>query len=89
MDEHPAVVVTASTGKAAININGTTLHSAFGLLVREGITFTQLARDKKNNLQKKYVNLKDLLVDEISMIPKLTFNDLNVNMRRVLMKKVC
>ena len=43
MDEYPAVVVTASTGKAAINVNGTTLHSAFGLPVREGITFTQLA----------------------------------------------
>ena len=43
MDEYPAVVVTASTGKAAINVNGTTLHSAFRLPVREGITFTQLA----------------------------------------------
>ena len=43
MDEYPAVVVTASTGKAAANVNGTTLHSAFGLPVRESITFTQLA----------------------------------------------
>ena len=30
MDEHPAVVVTTSKGKAAINVNDTTLHSAFG-----------------------------------------------------------
>ena len=33
MDEHPAVVLTTSTGKAAININDITLHSAFGLPV--------------------------------------------------------
>ena len=52
MDGHPAVVVTASTGKVALNINGTTLHSVFGLPVREGITFTELARDKKDNFQK-------------------------------------
>ena len=57
MDEHPIVVVTASTGKAAINVNGTTLQSAFGFSVREGITFTQLARDKKDNFQKKLSQL--------------------------------
>ena len=75
MDEHPAAVVTASTVKAAINFNGTTLHSAFGLPVTEGITFIQLAQDKKDN-----VNLKALIADEISVISKLTFNDLNANM---------
>ena len=30
-DEEPSIAITASTGKAACNINGTTLHSAFGL----------------------------------------------------------
>ena len=47
MDEHSALVVTASTGKAAINAYSTTLHYAFVLPVREGITFTQLAGIKK------------------------------------------
>ena len=51
MDEHPVVVVTASTGKAAINVNGTSLDSAFGLPVIEGITLTQPTQDKKNNFQ--------------------------------------
>ena len=31
----PTVLLTASTGKAASNINGTTLHSAFALPIRE------------------------------------------------------
>ena len=51
MNEHPAVVVAASTGKATINVNGTTLHSEFRLTVREGVTFTQLVRDKKDNFK--------------------------------------
>ena len=80
--EHLAVVVKASTGKAAINVNGTSLHSAFGLPVREAITFFQLAWKKKDNFQKKYENLK-VFVDEISMISKLIFNDLNVNMQKI------
>ena len=46
MDDHPAVVVAASTGKGAINVNATTLRSEFGLPVREGVTFTQHVRDK-------------------------------------------
>ena len=79
MDEHPAVVVSASTGKATINVNGTILRSAFGLPLREGITFTQLAWNKKDNFQKKCVNLKALLGDEIPKTLKLTFNDFNVN----------
>ena len=30
-DEEPSIAVTASTGKAACNINGTTVHTAFQL----------------------------------------------------------
>ena len=52
MDEHIAVVVAASTGKATINVNGTTLHSEFVLPVRGGVTFTQPVRDKKKKFLK-------------------------------------
>ena len=84
MDEHPAVVVTASTGKAATYIDGTTLHSAFALPVREGLfSNTKLSREKKDHFQRKYNNMEVLVIDEISMIAKDTFNDLNVNMRKI------
>ena len=33
--EKPSVILTASTGKAAANINCTTLHTAFALPVKE------------------------------------------------------
>ena len=59
--EHLAVVVKASTGKAAINVNGTSLHSAFGLPVREAITFFQLAWKKKIIFKKNMRILKSLL----------------------------
>ena len=49
MDQNPSVVVTASTGKAALHIDGTTLHSAFALPVRDNGRFAnlKLGRDKK------------------------------------------
>ena len=49
MDEHPAVVVTASRAKVALNVYDITFHSAFRLPVREVLTFTQLARNKEGN----------------------------------------
>ena len=68
-DDHPSVVVTASTGKAATNTNCTTLHSAFSLPAREG-SFNQgkLGKERLHELQMKYQHLKVLLSDEISMI---------------------
>ena len=85
MDEHPSVLVTASTGKAAVHIDGMTLHSAFQLPIRDKFSFQnfKLGRDKKTHFQRKYVNLKALITDEISMIDKKTFEDLNNNMRAI------
>ena len=84
MDEHPAIVVTASTGKAATYIDGTTLHSAFALPVREGLFVnTRLSRENKDRFQNKYNNMEVLVIDEISMISKDTFDDLNLNMRKI------
>ena len=55
MDEHPAVVATASTGKAAVNIGGTALHSALALPVRDNGSFAniklKIKRDKKDYFQ--------------------------------------
>ena len=55
-DEHPSIAVTASTGKAACNINGTTLHSAFGLPLHGQNQFpkTELKGKELQHLQVKY-----------------------------------
>lgn len=71
MDEHPAVVVTATTGKAAINVNDITFHYAFGLPVREGLIFTHLAENKEGNFQKIHVNLKEPFLQDINDLKNL------------------
>ena len=74
--DQPSVLVTASTGKAAANINGTTLHSAFRLPVRQGI-YMQPRGEVLHTLRNKYGFLTVLLIDEISMTGLDTFNHLN------------
>ena len=50
-DYHPSVVVTASTGKAATNINASTLHSAFSGPVGEVLTKENLAMKDCTNFK--------------------------------------
>ena len=85
VDECPSVAVTASTGKAACNINGATLHSAFSLPIH-GENFvpkTELKGKELTYFQAKYKFLKLLIIDEISMIGKLTFDDLNIFLQQI------
>jgi len=58
------VAITASTGIAALEIGGTTLHSAAGI----GIPYEIKDFNKMWNLKNKWRNLSVLVIDEISMI---------------------
>lgn len=84
-DNELSISITASTGKAACNINGTTLHSAFKLPIygTNSVPKTELKGQELLNLQSKYKHLKVLIVDEISMIGKKTFDDLNKFLRQI------
>ena len=84
-NDHQSVVITAFSGKAATNINGTILHSAFSLPVRES-SFNQgkLGNERLHELQMKYKYRKVLLFDEISIIGKETFEDLNKNKQNIM-----
>jgi ATP-dependent DNA helicase PIF1 len=85
-DKQPSVKVTASTGKAATNVNGITLHSAFNLPVRKSgkVKRTKPSKRSLPILQERYKYLKVLLIDEISMTEKGTFSDLNVWLRLIM-----
>ena len=66
--DQPSVLVTASTGKAAAGINGTTLHSAFRLPVKSGYKCFENWKpsdEALHILRNKYKYLKVLLIDEI------------------------
>ncbi len=68
-----SAAITAPTGIAASHINGMTLHSFFGIGIKESLT----QYDIENLTEKKYLwdrikNLKVLVIDEVSMLsPKL------------------
>ncbi|KAJ8023489.1 hypothetical protein HOLleu_35946 [Holothuria leucospilota] len=62
------IIMCAPTGKAAFNINGQTIHSAFQINPNRGYNFLKLNSDKLNSLQVKYRHLQVVIIDEISMV---------------------
>ena len=78
----PSVLMTASTGKAASNIDGMTIHSAFGLPLRkkkgeQDFTYKKPDQSKLNTMRCSYTNLKVIIADEISMFGSVSFHHLS------------
>ncbi|GAA5948379.1 hypothetical protein JCM10213_004405, partial [Rhodosporidiobolus nylandii] len=72
-----AVAVTASTGMAACNIGGTTIHSFAGIGIGTGTAEQLIASIKKNrNSNAKWQRVKVLVVDEVSMVDGILFDKL-------------
>lgn len=67
------IAVTATTGAAAILLNGTTLHSYLGIgfgTLSEEVLFLNI--HKKHHILKRWKDLDVLIIDEISMLePRL------------------
>ena len=83
--EEQSLGVTASIGLAATNVNGTTLHSAFRLPVKQpGMGVREKPSDEHlQGLQRSYEFLKSALIDEISMSDNLMFDSLNRWLRAI------
>ena len=77
----PSVSVTASTGKAACDINGTTLHTGFILPLQGRRTLQE--GSVLNSLKKKYRYLNMIITDEISMTGLYTFDSLNTQLQKI------
>ena len=87
--ELPTVILTASTGKAAVNIGGTTLHSAFSLRIKkrqESHIYHKLSQSTLNTLRSKYLRLKIVIIDEISMVGGQTLSNLDMTLRDITEK---
>lgn len=72
------VGLTASTGLAACNIGGQTLHRYLAIGIGAGSPLELAQRIKKNSLNyKRWKNLKVLIIDEVSMIDGKLFTKLD------------
>lgn len=75
--EGDRVAVTASTGLAACNIGGVTLHSFGGIGLGKEDVPTLIKKIKKNNKAKlRWTRTKVLIIDEISMVDGDLFDKL-------------
>jgi ATP-dependent DNA helicase PIF1 len=59
--------ITASTGIAAVNIGGNTIHSTTGIQLGEG-TAEELVLKMRPDAKKRWLKIQWLIIDEISMI---------------------
>ena len=76
------VLVTASTGLAALAIHGATIHSLCGMGLGKGSAADILARQHPK-VRARLQHCKCLLVDEISMVPADLFGKLDQVLRSI------
>lgn len=92
LKRHPDTNVTASTGVAALNVGGMTVHRWSGMLLGPARGqdferfFAQLARDAKPNMRAAFNRVRRcnrLVIDEISMLSGSAFDYLDFHCRKI------
>jgi len=86
-DQNPdniKVLTVAPTGKAAFNISGNTLHSAFKIPANRGFEYCTLDRDRLNTIRAQLRKLEVIFIDEISMVGSGTFTFLNLHLQQIM-----
>ena len=72
--EKPRVLLLASTGVAAENINGTTIHSGLGI---HGKIYALLSDKSRASLRNKLSEIAAAIIDEISMVSDKLLKDVH------------
>lgn len=76
--------VTSTTGMAAVNVGGQTIHAWAGVgLCNFPVDYTVKSIIKKTHLAKKIRNTKILAIDEVSMLDAQTFDYLNIVLKSI------
>ena len=77
-------LLVAPTGKAAYNITGHTIHCAFHIPANQSLsTYSKLSWDTLNTLRAKYINLKWIISDEISMVSNNMLKYINFRLQEI------
>ena len=79
LDHH--LRVAAPTSVAAFNVDGVTLHSLFGLLTKA--EFKDLEGNRLNEMQQTLSNTRYLIIDEMSMVGRKIFGQLDKRLRQL------
>lgn len=76
------ILLCAPTGKAAFNIKGQTLHSAFKLPLNQK-TLTPISASIANTLATKLAHLRVVIIDEISMVGQHILNMVDERLQQI------
>lgn len=83
--EAPNILICAYTGKAAHGVGGVTAHNAFLLSIKNFMEVSEyrLTAEKLNNLRVKFAKLKIIIIDEVSLFGRRTFEKLNERLKEI------
>ena len=79
--EKPRILILAPTGVAAINIDGTTIHTALGINV--GHKLYRLNDRQRGILRNKFSEIKFIIIDEISMVSSVLFYQVHQRLNEI------
>jgi hypothetical protein len=73
----------APSGKAAVNVNGTTIHTGFRIPVSKDrlVPYKKLEGEPLRTMQSEFASVKMLIIDEYSMISQKLFTELEARCR--------
>ena len=81
--DRPTVALMAPTGVAAININGTTIHTALSVPKESGDFASPMSDQKRTQLRLTLSELKIIIVDEISMVANTTLLHIHQRLKEI------
>ena len=81
--ELPTVLLMAPTGVAAINIDGTTINTALAIPKETGDNLPAMSDQKKTQLRLSLVDLKLIIIDEISMVGNTTLLHVHQRLKEI------
>ena len=81
--ENPTVSLMAPTGVAAININGTTIHTALAIPKESGDNLPPLSDQKRTQIRIALSDLKLVIIDEISMVSNATLLHIHQRLKEI------